>query len=105
VRIAKPGSNQVVSFNELASSAISAASRSLDRLLQDAEDPLGRRDDEGPAVLLFLLRRGGGEVAIDTLTGESRVLRADLVQDCGSRSIRRSISARSRAPSCRARAG
>ena len=32
----------------------------VDRLLQDAQDPLGRRGDARPAVLLFLLRRGGG---------------------------------------------
>ena len=39
-----------------------------------------------PAQILFDIVRklpDGAEVAIDTLTGESRVLRADLVQDCG----------------------
>ncbi len=30
----------------------------VDRFLQDAENPLGRRQGPGPAVLLFLLRRG-----------------------------------------------
>ena len=61
VRIAKPGSNQVVSFGELARLCLSRPRLALvDRLLQDAQDPLGRRGDEGAAVLLLFFRRSGG---------------------------------------------
>ena len=41
------------------------------------------------------------EVAVDTLTGEIRVLRADLVQDCGRPLNPRWTWVRSRAASCK----
>jgi xanthine dehydrogenase large subunit len=45
------------------------------------------------------------EVVIDTLTGESRVLKVDILHDVGTASTRPSTSARSKAASCRAWAG
>jgi xanthine dehydrogenase large subunit len=38
----------------------------------------------GRPFFYFSYGAAAAEVAIDTLTGESRVLRADLIQDCGS---------------------
>ena len=38
---------------------------------------------KGRPFFYFSFGAAVAEVAIDTLTGESRVLRADLVQDCG----------------------
>jgi xanthine dehydrogenase large subunit len=38
---------------------------------------------KGRPFFYFSFGAAAAEVAIDTLTGESRVLRADLVQDCG----------------------
>ena len=49
----------------------------------------------------FTSQRACTEVEIDVLTGEMKVLRADLFYDMGRASTRRSTSARSRARSCR----
>jgi xanthine dehydrogenase large subunit len=84
VRIAKPGSNQVVSFNELAKlcylgrvSLSSTGYYKTPKLHWDGATMKGR------PFFYFSFGAAAAEVAIDTLTGESRVLRADLVQDCG----------------------
>ena len=85
VRIAKPGSNQVAELRRAgASSAGSAASRSPSTGFYKTPkihwDPAAMR---GRPFFYFSFGAAMAEVAIDTLTGESRVLRADLVQDCG----------------------
>jgi xanthine dehydrogenase large subunit len=84
VRIAKPGSNQVLSFGELAKlchlgrvSLSSTGFYKTPKLHWDAAKMRGR------PFFYFSYGAAMAEVAIDTLTGESRVLRADLVQDCG----------------------
>jgi xanthine dehydrogenase large subunit len=84
VRIAKPGSNQVVSFNELAKlcylGRVSLSSTGYYRTPKIHWDSATMK---GRPFFYFSFGAAAVEVAIDTLTGESRVLRADLVQDCG----------------------
>ncbi|WP_421996732.1 xanthine dehydrogenase molybdopterin binding subunit [Reyranella sp.] len=85
VRIAKPGSNQVVSFGELARlchlGRVSLSSTGFYKTPKVHWDGAAMR---GRPFFYFSFGAAMAEVAIDTLTGESRVLRADLVQDCGS---------------------
>lgn len=84
VRIAKPGSNQVLSFGELAKlcwlGRVSLSATGYYRTPKIHWDPVAMR---GRPFFYFSFGAAMAEVAIDTLTGESRVLRADLVQDCG----------------------
>ncbi len=85
VRIAKPGSNQVISFNELVKlcylGRVSLSSTGYYRTPKIHWDGVAMR---GRPFFYFSYGAAAAEVAIDTLTGESRVLRADLIQDCGS---------------------
>ena len=85
VRIAKPGSNQVVSFGELAKlcwlGRVSLSATGFYKTPKIQWDGAAMR---GRPFFYFSFGAAMAEVAIDTLTGESRVLRADLVQDCGS---------------------
>jgi xanthine dehydrogenase large subunit len=84
VRIAKPGSNQVVSFGGLAKlchlGRISLSSTGYYKTPKIHWDGAAMR---GRPFFYYSFGAAAAEVAIDTLTGESRVLRADLVQDCG----------------------
>ena len=84
VRIAKPGSNQVVSFGELARlcwlGRVSLSATGFYKTPKIHWDAVAMR---GRPFFYFSFGAAMAEVAIDTLTGESRVLRADLVQDCG----------------------
>jgi len=84
VRIAKPGSNQVVSFGELAKlcwlGRVSLSATGFYKTPKIHWDGAAMR---GWPFFYFSFGAAMAEVAIDTLTGESRVLRADLVQDCG----------------------
>ena len=84
VRIAKRGSNQVVSFNELARlcylGRVPLSSTGYYRTPKIHWDGAKMK---GRPFFYFAFGAAAVEVAIDTLTGESRVLRADLVQDCG----------------------
>jgi xanthine dehydrogenase large subunit len=84
VRIAKPGSNQVVSFNELVKlcyfGRVSLSSTGYYRTPKIHWDGAAMR---GRPFFYYAYGAAAAEVAIDTLTGESRVLRADLVEDCG----------------------
>lgn len=84
VRIAKPGSNQVVSFNELAKlchlGRVSLSSTGYYKTPKIHWDGAAMK---GRPFFYYSFGAAAAEVAIDTLTGESRVLRADLVQDCG----------------------
>ncbi|MGQ0583219.1 MAG: xanthine dehydrogenase molybdopterin binding subunit [Reyranella sp.] len=84
IRIAKPGSNQVVSFGELARlcwlGRVSLSATGFYKTPKIHWDAAAMR---GRPFFYFSFGAAMAEVAIDTLTGESRVLRADLVQDCG----------------------
>ncbi len=84
VRIAKPGSNQVLSFGELAKlcyqGRVSLSSTGFYKTPKVHWDGAAMR---GHPFFYFSFGAAAAEVAVDTLTGENRVLRADLVQDCG----------------------
>ncbi|MBY0324882.1 MAG: xanthine dehydrogenase molybdopterin binding subunit [Reyranella sp.] len=84
VRIAKPGSNQVMSFGEMAKlcymGRVPLSSTGYYKTPKIHWDGAAMR---GHPFFYFSFGAAMAEVAIDTLTGESRVLRADLVQDCG----------------------
>jgi xanthine dehydrogenase large subunit len=84
VRIAKPGSNQVVSFSELAKLCyLGRVSLSSTGYYKTPKIHWNGATMKGRPFFYFSFGAAAAEVAIDTLTGESRVLRADLVQDCG----------------------
>jgi xanthine dehydrogenase large subunit len=80
----RPGSNQVVSFGELAKlcwlGRVSLSATGFYRTPKIHWDAMAMR---GRPFFYFSFGAAMAEVAVDTLTGESRVLRADLVQDCG----------------------
>ncbi|MBM3644138.1 MAG: xanthine dehydrogenase molybdopterin binding subunit [Alphaproteobacteria bacterium] len=84
VRIAAPGSNQVLSFGELAQlcwlGRVSLSATGYYRTPGIHWDPATM---QGRPFFYYSFGASVAEVAIDTLTGENRVLRADLVQDCG----------------------
>ena len=84
VRIAKPGSNQVLSFGELARlcwmGRVSLSATGFYKTPKIHWDPASMR---GHPFFYFSFGAAAAEVAVDTLTGENRVLRVDLVQDCG----------------------
>ncbi|MBI2735612.1 MAG: xanthine dehydrogenase molybdopterin binding subunit [Rhodospirillales bacterium] len=84
VRIAKPGSNQVMGFGEMAKlcymGRVSLSSTGYYKTPKIHWDGVAMR---GHPFFYFSFGAAMAEVAIDILTGESRVLRADLVQDCG----------------------
>jgi xanthine dehydrogenase large subunit len=84
VRIAKRGSNQVLSFGELTKlcylGRVSLSSTGYYRTPKIHWDGAAMK---GRPFFYFAFGAAAAEVAIDTLTGESRVLRADLVEDCG----------------------
>jgi xanthine dehydrogenase large subunit len=84
VRIAKPGSNRVLTFGELARlcwlGRVSLSATGYYKTPKIHWDPVAMH---GRPFFYFSFGAAMAEVAIDTLTGESRVLRADLVQDCG----------------------
>ena len=84
IRIAKPGSNQVLSFGELTKlcylGRVSLSSTGYYKTPKIHWDGVAMK---GRPFFYFAYGAAAAEVAIDTLTGESRVLRVDLVQDCG----------------------
>ncbi len=84
VRIAKPGSNQVVSFGELARLCyLGRVSLSSTGYYKTPKIHWDGAKMKGRPFFYFAYGAAAAEVAVDTLTGESRVLRADLVEDCG----------------------
>ncbi|WP_428668848.1 xanthine dehydrogenase molybdopterin binding subunit [Reyranella sp.] len=84
VRIAKPGSNQVVSFNELAKLCyLGRVPLSSTGYYKTPKIHWDGAKMKGRPFFYFAFGAAAVEVAIDALSGESRVLRADLVQDCG----------------------
>jgi xanthine dehydrogenase large subunit len=84
VRIAKPGSNQVLSFGEMAKlchlGRVSLSSTGYYKTPKIHWDGAAMK---GRPFFYYAFGAAAAEVAVDTLTGESRVLRVDLVQDCG----------------------
>jgi xanthine dehydrogenase large subunit len=84
IHIGLPGSNKVVAFDELALQCwmgrVSLSSTGFYKTPDITWDGAKMR---GNPFFYFSYGAATAEVAIDTLTGELRVLRADLVQDCG----------------------
>jgi xanthine dehydrogenase large subunit len=84
VRIAKPGSNQVLSFGEMAKlchlGRVSLSSTGYYKTPKIHWDGAAMK---GRPFFYYAFGAAAAEVAVDTLTGESRVLRVDVVQDCG----------------------
>jgi xanthine dehydrogenase large subunit len=82
--VSRPGSNQVVSFNELAKLCyLGRVPLSSTGYYKTPKIHWDGAKMKGRPFFYFSFGAAAVEVAIDTLTGESRVLRADLVQDCG----------------------
>lgn len=84
VGVARPGDNRTLEFGELARlcwlARVSLSATGFYRTPEIRWDPATMT---GQPYFYFSYGAAAVEVAIDTLTGESRVLRADLVQDCG----------------------
>ena len=84
VRIARPGSNQVLSFGELAKLCyLGRVSLSATGHYRTPKIHWDGTAMKGRPFFYYAFAAAAAEVAIDTLTGECRVLRADLVEDCG----------------------
>ena len=81
---ARPGDNRRFTFGELAALCIrervSLSATGYYRTPDLHWDPAAMR---GHPFFYFSYGAAVAEVIVDTLTGENRVLRADLVQDCG----------------------
>ncbi len=84
VHIGSSGSNQVLAFGELAKQCymgrVSLSSTGFYKTPDIVWDNVKMR---GSPFFYFSYGAAVAEVAIDTFTGEMKVLRADLVQDCG----------------------
>jgi xanthine dehydrogenase large subunit len=82
--VARPGDNRAIAFGDLArlchENRVSLSSTGFYRTPKIHWDPVAMK---GRPFFYFSYGAAVAEVAIDMLTGESRVLRADLVQDCG----------------------
>ena len=84
VHVGPTGANRVLAFGELAQlcamGRVSLSSTGFYRTPDIHWDPVRL---QGSPFFYFAYGFAVAEVAIDTLTGEMRVLRVDLVQDCG----------------------
>jgi xanthine dehydrogenase large subunit len=84
VHVGAPDSNRVLEFGEVAKlcwlGRVSLSATGFYRTPEIQWDPATMK---GRPFFYFSYGAAVAEVAVDTLTGESRVLRADLVQDCG----------------------
>ena len=82
--VARPGDNRAMSFGELAHRCwierVSLSATGFYRTPDIHWDPVAMK---GEPFFYFSYGASVAEVVVDTLTGEHRVLRADLVQDCG----------------------
>jgi xanthine dehydrogenase large subunit len=84
VHIGSSGSNQVLEFGELAKLCwLGRVSLSAAGFYKTPEVEWDQAAMKGRPYFYFTYGAAVAEVAVDTLTGECRVLRADLVQDCG----------------------
>ena len=84
VQVARPGDNRAMTFGDLAHRCwierVSLSATGFYRTPDIHWDPVAMR---GEPFFYFSYGASVAEVVVDTLTGEHRVLRADLVQDCG----------------------
>lgn len=84
VFVARPGDNRAMSFADLAHKCwlerVSLSATGFYRTPDIHWDPAAMK---GEPFFYFSYGASFAEVVVDTLTGEHRVLRADLVQDCG----------------------
>jgi xanthine dehydrogenase large subunit len=84
VHIGPPASNQTLEFGELAKLCwLGRISLSATGFYRTPDLHWDRETMTGSPFFYFSYGAAVAEVAIDSLTGEARVLRADLVQDCG----------------------
>jgi xanthine dehydrogenase large subunit len=84
VHIGPLASNQVLEFGELAKLCwLGRVSLSATGFYRTPEIRWDKTTMTGSPFFYFSYGASVAEVAVDTLTGEMRVLRADLVQDCG----------------------
>jgi xanthine dehydrogenase large subunit len=84
VHIGPPASNQTLEFGELAKLCwLGRVSLSATGFYRTPDLHWNGETMTGSPFFYFSYGASVAEVAIDTLTGEMRVLRADLVQDCG----------------------
>jgi xanthine dehydrogenase large subunit len=84
VHIGLPGSNTVLEFGELALQCwMNRVSLSATGFYKTPDITWDAAKMRGSPFFYFSYGAATAEVAVDTLTGEMRVLRADMVQDCG----------------------
>jgi xanthine dehydrogenase large subunit len=84
VRVARPGDNRAMSFGGLAHHCwLERISLSATGFYRTPDIHWDAKTMRGEPFFYFSYGAATAEVVVDTLTGEHRVLRADLVQDCG----------------------
>jgi xanthine dehydrogenase large subunit len=84
VHIGARDSNKVLEFGELAKLCwLGRVSLSATGFYKTPDISWDQAAMKGEPYFYFSYGAAVAEVAVDTLTGEARVLRADLVQDCG----------------------
>ncbi|HTV37705.1 MAG TPA: xanthine dehydrogenase molybdopterin binding subunit [Xanthobacteraceae bacterium] len=84
VHIGGPASNHILEFGELAKLCwLGRVSLSATGFYRTPDLHWNRETMKGSPFFYFSFGASVAEVAVDTLTGEMRALRADLVQDCG----------------------
>jgi xanthine dehydrogenase large subunit len=84
IHIGAPDSNRVLEFGELAKLCwLGRVSLSATGFYKTPDIHWDQQAMKGEPYYYFSYGAATAEVAVDTLTGEARVLRADLVQDCG----------------------
>jgi xanthine dehydrogenase large subunit len=84
VHVGGPDSNRVLEFGELAKLCwLGRVSLSATGFYKTPDIHWDQQAMKGEPFFYFSYGAAVAEVAVDTLTGEARVLRADLVQDCG----------------------
>ena len=85
VHVGPPGANRTLEFGELAKLCwMGRVSLSAAGHYKTPNIHWDQKAFKGEPFFYFVFGAAISEVAIDTLTGEARVLRADIVQDCGS---------------------
>jgi len=82
--VARPGDNRAMDFGELAHRCwLERVSLSATGFYRTPDIHWDAQAMRGEPFFYFSYGAATAEVVVDTLTGEHRVLRADLVQDCG----------------------